>query len=155
MEGKPTTTASHQDRLPDALDIGAVRLRVRNMKTVYKFYTRGVGLHEILYDGKDIWLGLGNKFLNYNPHLRQPARTEAGLFHVADTPHNVALSIVSTLSRHQDRYVGLGDHLVSEAFYLAAPPEGKGVGLYRDCLIFAGIESRRENASLSFNAPPE
>ncbi|MBM7051122.1 hypothetical protein [Rothia sp. ZJ1223] len=155
MEGKPTTTASHQDRLPDALDIGAVRLRVRNMKTVYKFYTRGVGLHEILYDGKDIWLGLGNKFLNYNPRLRQPARTEAGLFHVADTPHNVALSLASPLSRHQDRYVGLGDHLVSEAFYLATPPRRQGRRTLPRLPYFCGYRIQTGERVLEFQRPPE
>lgn len=125
------------DKLPAQTDMGAVRLRVRDMKAVYDFYTTGVGLQEIPTDNNETWLGLGDKLiliLEHDATLRHPSRTEAGLFHVAvlfDNPHDLALSLVSTLARYQERYAGAGDHLVSEAFYFA-DPEGNGVELYHD-----------------------
>lgn len=112
-------------------------MRVRNLKAVYDFYTTGLGLQEIPNDTHEIWLGLGDKLIlifEHDSSLRHPARTEAGLFHVAvlfDNPRDLALSLVSALSRYQNRYVGSGDHLVSEAFYFT-DPEGNGVELYHD-----------------------
>lgn len=138
------------DLLPASTYMGAVRLRVKNMQAVYDFYTRGVGLVELGAQAahhieagqpeaskKSVLLGLGERpvvILEHDPELRQPARTEAGLFHVAvlfDTRVDLAKSLVSTFSHYRDRYAGSGDHLVSQAFYFS-DPEGNGVELYWD-----------------------
>lgn len=132
------TVASHGTHLlPANTTMGTVRLRVKDLKAVYDYYTRGVGLVELTSDLPGVHLGLGNQVLvtlEHDPSLRAPARTEAGLFHVAilfDTPQDLAKSLIRGLTSYRNRYVGSGDHLVSQAFYFA-DPEGNGVELYID-----------------------
>ena len=126
--------------------MGAVRLRVRDMASVLAFYTEGVGLTVLAENKGEVMLGLRREgaggrseenvvlILEHDLSLRHPSRTEAGLFHVAvlfDAKHDLALSLLSTMRRYQQRYMGPGDHLVSQAFYFA-DPEGNGVELYWD-----------------------
>ena len=137
------------DILPAKTSMGAVRLRVKDIKSVYDFYTRGLGLRELgsvalqhAEAGQElganaILLGLGERpvvILEHDPTLRHPSRTEAGLFHLAvlfDSAAHLAKSLVSTFTRYRDYYQGAGDHLVSQAFYFS-DPEGNGVELYTD-----------------------
>lgn len=144
-----TSVLQENDILPAETYMGAVRLRVKDMKLVYDFYTKGVGLRELgstafsnAEAGQDVGanavlLGLGERpvvILEHDPELRHPARTDAGLFHVAvlfDSAPDLAKSLVSTISHYRDYYQGSGDHLVSQAFYFS-DPEGNGVELYHD-----------------------
>lgn len=134
------------DKLPALTTMGAVRLRVKDVKTVFDFYTKGVGLEPLTEQDEEILLGLrgvdagGNPvervvlILEHDANLRQPSRTDAGLFHTAvlfDTQKDLAKSLVSTLNKYRDRFTGSGDHLVSKAFYFS-DPEGNGVELYWD-----------------------
>ncbi|MEX3609479.1 VOC family protein [Rothia sp. LK2588] len=138
--------SSSESKLPAVTSMGAVRLRVRDVASVLTFYTDGVGLTVLTENSGEIMLGLRREgtggrgeenvvlILEHDPSLRHPSRTEAGLFHVAilfDTKHDLALSLLSTMRRYQERYMGPGDHLVSQAFYFA-DPEGNGVELYWD-----------------------
>lgn len=124
-------------KLPTQTQMGVVRLKVKDLKAVYTYYTKGIGLQELPSPDGHIHLGLGGQpllVLEHDPSLRHPARTEAGLFHVAilfDSPRDLAIALVRGLSHYRDRYVGSGDHLVSQAFYFA-DPEGNGVELYVD-----------------------
>lgn len=144
-----TSSLIKADILPAETYMGAVRLRVKNFKAVYDFYTQGVGLRELGSAARNhaeagqnvganaVLLGLGERpvlILEHDPELRHPARTDAGLFHVAvlfDSPADLAKSLVSTFTRYRDYYTGAGDHLVSQAFYFS-DPEGNGVELYYD-----------------------
>lgn len=125
------------EQLPQSTSMGTVHLRVKDLTAEYNYYTRGIGLVEILSDAPGVHLGLGGKTLvtlEHDPSLRAPARTEAGLFHVAilfDTPTDLAKSLIRGFTYYRDRYVGSGDHLVSQAFYFA-DPEGNGIELYVD-----------------------
>ncbi|WP_421084882.1 VOC family protein [Rothia nasimurium] len=117
--------------------MGHVRLKVKDMAAVYRYYTQGVGLQELPSSDGAVHLGLGGVpllALEHDPSLRHPARTEAGLFHVAvlfASPADLARSLVRGFTYYRDRYVGSGDHLVSQAFYFS-DPEGNGVELYID-----------------------
>lgn len=124
-------------KLPVATSMGQVRLKVKDMAAVYRYYTQGVGLQELPSPDGAVHLGLGSTpilALEHDPTLRHPARTEAGLFHVAvlfDSPGDLARSLIRGFTYYRDRFVGSGDHLVSQAFYFA-DPAGNGVELYVD-----------------------
>lgn len=126
-----------EGRLSDATSMGHVELRVRNRDAVLDFYTRGVGLTPLWERGGQIALGLGGREvvrLVHAPDLRPSPSNAAGLFHTAilfDAPSQLAASLVRMFRAYPERYVGSGDHLVSEAFYFA-DPEGNGVELYVD-----------------------
>lgn len=142
-DSKPSADAN---KLPALTGMGAVRLRIKDMKSVYDFYTKGVGLQELANNNGEILLGLTEKdaagnvanrvvlILEHDPNLRHPSRTDAGLFHTAvlfGTEKDLAKSLVSTLNKYRDYFTGSGDHLVSKAFYFS-DPEGNGVELYWD-----------------------
>ncbi|MDY3048549.1 MAG: VOC family protein [Rothia sp. (in: high G+C Gram-positive bacteria)] len=137
MKKAAETQATSDQKLPLTTSMGQVRLKVRDMQAVYRYYTQGVGLQELPSPDGAIHLGLGNTpilALEQDSTLRHPARTEAGLFHVAvlfASPADLARSLIRGFSLYRDRYVGSGDHLVSQAFYFA-DPEGNGVELYVD-----------------------
>ena len=146
MFGINSTSPESTNKLPALTSMGAVRLRIKDMKSVYDFYTQGVGLYEITSHQGEVLLGLkgqddqGNPveqvilILEHDPALRRPSRTDAGLFHTAilfPTKKDLSKSLVSTLNKFQHLYTGSGDHLVSQAFYFS-DPEGNGVELYWD-----------------------
>lgn len=137
MADATETVENSQLKLPGATTMGLVRLRVKDIAAVYRYYTEGVGLQELTSPDGAVHLGLKGQpilVLEHDPGLRQPARTEAGLFHVAilfDNPGDLAKSLIRGFTHYRDRYAGSGDHLVSQAFYFA-DPEGNGVELYID-----------------------
>ncbi|HEY9214978.1 MAG TPA: VOC family protein [Ancylobacter sp.] len=123
--------------LPDALRMGAVRLRVRDAARSIAFYRDTVGLTLIGTEGAVTKLGVGSDVLieleaapNAGPHLRGAT----GLFHVALlVPSRVALAVVLRRLIAQGVRLGASDHLVSEALYMD-DPDGNGIEIYRDRL---------------------
>ncbi|MCS0503957.1 VOC family protein [Ancylobacter mangrovi] len=122
--------------LPDALRMGAVRLRVSDAARSTAFYSGVLGL-TVLGTAPDgvVRLGAGDETLiELEPvaNARPRPRGTTGLFHVAIlVPDRPALALV--LRRLIERGVRLGasDHLVSEALYLD-DPDGNGIEVYRD-----------------------
>lgn len=129
----PTDAAA---ALPAGLRMGAVRLRVRDVKRAQAFYTGTVRL-ALLGRNEDgsLRLGVGGETLvelvgapDAGP--RPPGTT--GLFHVAIlVPDRPALAVVLRRLVANGVRLGASDHLVSEALYLD-DPDGNGIEIYRD-----------------------
>ncbi|WP_461108182.1 VOC family protein [Tessaracoccus terricola] len=132
-----TTTQHSQDKLAAETTMDRLELRVRDMETMVKYYTEGVGLTPLRTEPGAAVLGLGgNEVLRLSEakDLRPGRSGDAGLFHTAvlfDTPAALAKSMESMLTKVPQTYTGAGDHLVSRAFYFT-DPEGNGVELYHD-----------------------
>lgn len=125
-------------RLPDALRLGEVRLRVANLDRSIHYYSTVLGMRVLERSGQRALLGAhGEDYvlveLNEVPGIRTVRkRQRLGLFHFAillpDRP-----SLGRFVAHLADTGVpaGAGDHLVSEAFYLY-DPDGLGIEVYAD-----------------------
>src|SRR5688500_18968003 len=124
--------------LPAALRLGAVRLQVADLERSAAFYRDVLGMRLIEQGPGAASLGAHGDDrplveLRERPGAR-PARSrgQLGLFHVAYLlPDRAALG---RFVRHLAALgvpVGAGDHLVSEALYLA-DPDGLGIEVYAD-----------------------
>ena len=115
--------------------VSRVALTVRDLDAVGDFYQRVIGLDPITRNGEALVLGQGDLpliELRRDPNARSHPR-EAGLFHTAFLlPARHDLGNWLRFAADQGvRLDGAGDHLVSEALYLA-DPEGNGIEIYVD-----------------------
>jgi catechol 2,3-dioxygenase len=133
--------------LPNETRISHVHLRVKNLERELSFYRELLGFNE--GESHDSTVALSSSIptnngskvgqlsfqilLTESPSAAvRPPRT-TGLFHAAIRfPNRVELAkTLLRLVRHGYPIQGAGDHLVSEAIYLA-DPEGNGIELYCD-----------------------
>lgn len=130
-------TATQQDMLSAATELGAVRLYVENLDRMRGFYHTGVGLDVLQDEGSISVLGRGNMpvlILEHKPNLSKAALGSAGLYHTAvvyETEAALASVVYSLAKKFPQLFTGSSDHLVSKAFYFN-DPEGNGVELYWD-----------------------
>ncbi len=122
--------------LPEALRLGAVRLRVREGERSLAFYRDIVGLTPQPPQGDGLLrLGAGGATLielEVAPGAPPRPPHTTGLFHVAIlVPDRPALAIVLRRLIERGVPIGASDHLVSEALYLD-DPDGNGIEIYRD-----------------------
>ncbi|MCC9174319.1 VOC family protein [Arthrobacter sp. zg-Y179] len=126
-----------KDRLPDALAMGTVMLKVGDPANVSAYYRGALGLQVVAESDGGMYLGRGNVPLVHlapAPDLQVASRGEAGLFHTAilfETRADLAATVASAARHDPSAFVGSADHLVSEAFYFT-DPEGNGIELYYD-----------------------
>ena len=118
------------------LRIGRVRLRVRDLERMARFYEKVMGLDRLEAGGDVVSLGVGGEpllELKGDPALAPLDRREAGLFHTAFLlPDRAALARWLAHARGAGiRLEGASDHRVSEALYLS-DPEGNGIEVYAD-----------------------
>lgn len=118
------------------MEIGRVRLVVRDLPRVADFYARALGLEKLAADGAEVTLGAGDRALvelRGDPAARVRSPREAGLFHTAFLmPSRADLGAwVHHASETRLPVQGASDHLVSEAIYFA-DPEGNGIEIYAD-----------------------
>ncbi len=131
-----TTATDFFDMTAAPLRIGTVRLRVRDLDAVSRFYQTVLGLSPIASDARHVTLGTGTTPLlelagdatlaPHDPH-------QAGLFHTAFLMPSRA-DLARWLAHAAAAAVplqGASDHIVSEALYLA-DPEGNGIEVYAD-----------------------
>lgn len=118
------------------MEIGRVRLVVRDLTRVADFYAHALGLEKLASDGAEVTLGAGDRALvelqgDTAARVRSPR--EAGLFHTAFLmPSRADLGAwVHHASETRLPVQGASDHLVSEAIYFA-DPEGNGIEIYAD-----------------------
>ena len=132
-----TAEAATQDLLPADLTMGAVMLKVGDMKVMTDYYQRALGLEVITEQDGGLYLGRLRKPLVHlapAPGLNLPGRGEAGLFHTAllfENQADLAATIATAAQVEPRSFTGSADHLVSEAFYFN-DPEGNGIELYWD-----------------------
>lgn len=128
-------TDNSYSRINPQTEIGAVRLAVRDLARVSRFYQEVIGLTE-LGQGKD-YVDLGVEDTRLVGLVSRPdgisTPYSTGLYHLA-----LLLPSRSELGRWLLHFLekgyrldGAGDHLVSEALYLS-DPEGNGIEIYRD-----------------------
>ncbi len=115
--------------------VGAVTLKVAELKRSLAFYTSVIGLGTIQQGAGFAVLGVGNRpivILAEVPGAQpQPAHT-TGLYHSAilfPDRRSLARKIAQIIDLRISP--GYADHRVSEAFYLS-DPDGNGLELYRD-----------------------
>ena len=118
------------------MEIGRVRLIVRDLPRVADFYATALGLEKLSADASQVTLGAGNRawgVLHADKAARVASPREAGLFHTAFLlPKRSDLGAwVHHASESRLPVQGASDHKVSEAIYLA-DPEGNGIEIYTD-----------------------
>lgn len=118
------------------MEIGLVRLIVRDLPRVADFYATALGLEKLSSDASQVTLGAGNRALvklTADKAARVRSPREAGLFHTAFLlPKRADLGAwVHHASDSRLPVQGASDHKVSEAIYLA-DPEGNGIEIYID-----------------------
>ncbi len=137
---EPATPGSYGEapsgfRLPAATSVGAVTLQVADLERSLEFYRSTLGLAELGRDSGVARLGAGTRplvELRERPGARSAGRGRLGLFHFAILlPGRPALGRFVQHLADRGIYAGAGDHLVSEAFYLA-DPDGLGIEVYAD-----------------------
>jgi catechol 2,3-dioxygenase len=126
-----TSTAS----LPATTRMGAVGLTVADLERSLGYYGEQVGLEVLRREGGSASLGAGGSellALVEEPGAR-PAGGHAGLYHFAlRVPERADLAgWLAHAARDGVPLVGLSDHYVSEAIYLA-DPDGHGIEIYHD-----------------------
>ena len=135
-----TETVGSRYRLPSAARVGRVRLAVSELELSIRFYTRVIGLEVIergqTRDGLLARLGVDGRVLlelEERPGVDSIGqRSRLGLYHTAfllPTRQDLG-AFVQHLRKLGIRF-GAGDHLVSEAIYLA-DPDGLQVEVYAD-----------------------
>lgn len=141
--GEPATPGSYGEaprghRLPGALQLGAVRLRVANLARSVEYYTSVLGLQVVERVATRATLApVGSTRALVELHevsgvVPAPRRGRLGLFHFAILlPDRASLGQFVMHLAENDVYAGAGDHLVSEAFYLT-DPDGLGIEVYAD-----------------------
>jgi catechol 2,3-dioxygenase len=118
-------------------EIGEVHLKVSNLERSIKFYREVVGFKvlkqtdkvaELTVDGAHIMV-----VLEEIPNADVlPRRASTGLYHFAIlVPTREALSLSLRNLMQYDIRIGQGDHLVSEALYIA-DPDNNGIEIYAD-----------------------
>ena len=124
-------------RLPDATRLGLVRLQVADLARSLQFYEQTLGFRVVNSDGASATLaahGDARPLIDVAERrgARPAGRGLLGLYHFAIlVPDRQALGrFVRHLGEQRVR-AGAGDHLVSEAFYLA-DPDGLGIEVYAD-----------------------
>lgn len=124
-------------RLPDATQLGPVRLQVAQVERSLAFYRQVLGLRVVARDGGHAALapqGVGTVLLELHEcaGARPVRRGTLGLFHFAILlPTRAALGRFLRHVASLGVRVGVGDHLVSEALYLD-DPDGLGIEVYAD-----------------------
>ncbi|HSK14531.1 MAG TPA: VOC family protein [Gaiellaceae bacterium] len=121
--------------LPAATAMGPVHLTVADLERSLAYYRDAVGLEAIGRDGDRAMLGAGGRqllVLVEEPGAR-PVRRHTGLYHFALLlPERADLARwLAHAVRERVPLVGLSDHFVSEAAYLA-DPDGHGIEIYAD-----------------------
>lgn len=140
----PTTahSATSERHLSADLSMDAVTLRVGDLELMSSYYADALALtpiEESTRTGGEVHRVLGRGTVPFvrlvaTPGLPVPGRGEAGLFHTAflfEDEASLAATVLRAAQDPRSRFVGTGDHLVSEAFYFT-DPEGNGIELYRD-----------------------
>lgn len=118
------------------LKIGTVTLRVRDLRSMSRYYEHLVGLRVLSSDGHIARLGnRGTTLLELigDPEAEPRTPGGAGLFHTAFLlPNRIQLALW-TKHAVDNRFLitGASDHAVSEAIYLS-DPEGNGIEVYAD-----------------------
>jgi catechol 2,3-dioxygenase len=115
--------------------VGAVHLTVSDLDRSVAYHRTVVGLDVLERDGAEASLGAGGLELLHlveEPGAR-PATGFTGLYHLALlVPTRAALARwLAHAARDRVSLVGLSDHFVSEAVYLA-DPDGHGIEIYSD-----------------------
>jgi catechol 2,3-dioxygenase len=115
--------------------LGAVHLTVADLGTSVSFYESAVGLRTVEQGERRATLGVGKRALIVlveEPGAR-PAFGHTGLYHVALLlPERADLARwLMHAAKDQVPLVGMSDHFVSEAIYLA-DPDGHGLEIYWD-----------------------
>lgn len=137
---EPATPGSYGEapsgfRLPEETSVGPVTLQVADLGRSLDFYRSMLGLAELGRDRGVAQLGAGARplvELRERPGARPSGRGRLGLFHFAILlPSRPALGRFVRHLADLGVYAGAGDHLVSEAFYLA-DPDGLGIEVYAD-----------------------
>src|SRR5690606_21160278 len=128
------------------LRVGRVRLKVRDLDAVSRFYRSILGLTQIERDDRRAVLGQDRTpllVLEADPALAPGDRRQAGLFHTAFLmPTRADLARwVGHIAAERMRIQGASDHIVSEAFYLA-DPEGNGIEVYADRPVAQWLDSQ-------------
>lgn len=138
-----TTIAAANDRtLSDDLAMDAVTLRVGDLANMSAYYENALALEpieETARPGGEVRRVLGRAGVPFvrlvaTPGLPAVDPRQAGLFHTAflfEDQASLAATVLRAAQDPRSRFVGTGDHLVSEAFYFA-DPEGNGIELYWD-----------------------
>lgn len=124
-----------------ATRMDAVTLRVHDLELMSGYYSRAFGMEPIEEGtaGREVRRVLGRGGLPmvrliHTPDLPPVDPRQPGLFHTAflfPDERSLAQVVLRAAQQPDSRFVGTGDHLVSEAFYFT-DPEGNGVELYRD-----------------------
>lgn len=137
---EPATPGSYGEapggfRLPAATSVGAVTLRIADLERSLEFYRTTLGLAELGREGAVAVLGAGARplvELRERRGARPAGRSRLGLFHFAILlPDRPSLGRFVQHLADAGVEAGAGDHLVSEAFYLA-DPDGLGIEVYAD-----------------------
>ncbi|MEY4696182.1 MAG: hypothetical protein RIT14_610 [Pseudomonadota bacterium] len=118
------------------MEIGLVRLTVRDLPRLADFYAQALGLAKLSQAGSLARLGVGDTpllELTGDPAARVRSPREAGLFHTAFLlPHRSDLGAWLHFAVNARLPLqGASDHHVSEAIYFA-DPEGNGIEIYTD-----------------------
>jgi catechol 2,3-dioxygenase len=126
-----TATAS----IPATTRMGAVHLTVADLDRSLDYYGRDIGLDVLVRDEGRASLGAGGAELLglvEEPGAR-PATGHTGLYHFAlRVPERSDLARwLAHAARDRVPLVGMSDHFVSEALYLA-DPDGHGIEIYHD-----------------------
>ena len=125
-------------RLPDATQLGQVRLQIADMTRSLEFYQQVLGLRVVAQtDGRAALAAHGDDRvlveLNEKRGVKPVPRTgRLGLYHFAILlPDRASLGRFVHHLTESGIGAGAGDHLVSEAFYLS-DPDGLGIEVYAD-----------------------
>ena len=124
-------------RLPDAMRLGGVRLQIADLARSLEFYERTLGLRVVERTATEAALAAHGDDrvlveLVERSGARPAGRGRLGLFHFAILlPDRPALGRFVRHLAEIGVHAGAGDHLVSEAFYLA-DPDGLGIEVYAD-----------------------
>ncbi len=117
--------------------LGVVRLRVRDLDAMARFYSVAIGLRELTRTHERVTLGVRDGVplveLLHRPGADPRSDGTTGLFHLALlVPDRAAVAAaIRRVTEAGWSFTGASDHLVSEAVYLR-DPEGNGIELYRD-----------------------
>jgi catechol 2,3-dioxygenase len=126
-----TATAS----IPATTRMGAVHLTVADLERSLDYYRRRIGLGLLRREDGEASLGAGGTELLrlFEEPGARPAVGHTGLFHYAlRVPERADLARwLAHAARDQVPLLGMSDHFVSEALYLA-DPDGHGIEIYRD-----------------------
>lgn len=124
--------------LPATTTVQQVTLRTRRLAELSNFYQTVLGLREVGRTADQVLLAAGeqataNLILEEDQTAPLFTRRQPGLYHVAWlVPNRQELArALQHLIQSKWPLQGLGDHLVSEAIYLA-DPDGNGIEIYAD-----------------------